>query len=116
VLLPRYTGDNRTVYRGESVDRWLRRNCGFAWSSRIEVARDFARVLNAIEPDGGVLLSTLAPANSIIAGPSEHSQGLGEDEYVIDRRKLVEVVYIETFPAVWGNRSGLPSRDSSDDH
>ena len=53
--LPRYMGDTITVYRGENLDRWRTGAIGFAWTQSIEVARMFARGLNATRA-GGVLL------------------------------------------------------------
>jgi hypothetical protein len=103
VLLPPYTGEGRTLYRGESVARWLGQACGSAWTSREEIASIFAEGLNAVEPDGGVLLVAEAPAAAIIAGPSKHSVYLGEHEYVVDRRKLLKIISKTTFPPVRGN-------------
>jgi hypothetical protein len=98
LLLPCYEGPGLTLYRGESFSRWQHGAYGSAWSTKIDVARMFARGLNAMYPRGGVLLSTDAPANAIITGPSAHSVWLQEYEYVVDRRKLREVTLLACFP------------------
>ena len=54
----------------------------------------FAGGLNKIGT-GGVVLSTLVPASSIIAPPSAHSVYLQEFEYTADRRDLVDVTEVE---------------------
>jgi hypothetical protein len=61
IMLPPYIGDGLTLYRGESVERSCSKKYGFAWSSREEVAVKFGRGLNAVEPDGGIVLSIFAP-------------------------------------------------------
>lgn len=98
VLLPPYDGPGVALYRGESFSRWAERAYGSAWSSKEDVARMFAKCLNAMPPGGGVLLFTDAPADAIITGPSEHSVWLQEYEYVVDRRKLRQVAKLACFP------------------
>lgn len=97
VLLPTYTGPSLTLYRGESAARWSEGLLGIAWSSREETARMFGGGLNALYPGGGVLLSTDAPAEAIIASPSRHSIYLDEHEYVVDRRRLGAVRELDRF-------------------
>jgi hypothetical protein len=98
ILLPVYGGPGLKLYRGESVDRWRTQAYGFAWTENIDIARMFARGLNAGYGQGGVLLSTDAPTEAIIAGPSKHSIYLGEHEHVVDWRKLREIKSLERFP------------------
>jgi hypothetical protein len=98
-LLPKYAGSGLELYRGENIDRWKGRACGFAWTTEEKIARMFASGLNAVD-SGGVLLSTIAPAEAIIAGPNEHSVYLGENEYVVDWKLLGEIAELEYFP--WG--------------
>jgi hypothetical protein len=103
VLLPPYSGADITLYRGESVARWRQGTFGSSWTNSKEIAVMFERGLNAVPPEGGVLLSTDAPAKSIITGPSRHSIYLGEHEFVVDRRKLTQVQALEMYPAILGN-------------
>ena len=91
------TEGETSPWRGESSVRHAQRAYGTAWTDRNEVASMFARGLNAIPEGGGVLISTIAPASAIIAGPGRHSVYLGEHEYVVDRRQLTEVVVLERF-------------------
>ena len=98
ILLPVYVGPGLKLYRGESVDRWKSETYGFAWTDKIDIARMFARGLNAMAGQGGVLLSADAPTEAIIAGPSKHSIYLGEYEYVVDWRQLREITSLECFP------------------
>jgi hypothetical protein len=100
VLLPPYDGGAVTLYRGESFERWNAKRCGSAWTTREEVVRMFARGLNAVKPDGGILLVKEALPGAIIAAPNEHSIYLGEYEYVVDRRNLTAVHPLERFPAI----------------
>jgi len=98
VLLPSYSGSSLTLFRGESAARWRKRAYGSAWTSLEECALGFASGLNAVSPEGGVLLSTMAPVAAVIAGPNEHSIFLGEYEYVLDRRRLDTVSLLKRFP------------------
>ncbi len=100
ILLPVYVGTDLTLYRGENIDRWRTQAYGFAWTEEIDIARMFARGLNAWDGQGGVLLSTDAPTEAIIAGPSKHSIYLGEHEYVVDWRQLREITSLERFPRI----------------
>jgi hypothetical protein len=97
ILLPAYDGPPRTLYRGENADRWRTGRVGFAWTTQDRVARMFAEGLNALHGGGGLLLSTDAPANSIIAGPNEHSVYLDEHEYVVDRRLFGEIKILSRY-------------------
>lgn len=85
--LPRYTGPELLLYRGENIDRFELGRIGTAWSDKKSVAKMFASGLNA-EGKGGLILETIAPADAIIAGPSAHSKYLGEYEYTLDTRRL----------------------------
>jgi hypothetical protein len=98
VLLPSYDGPGLLLYRGESWERHEKQAYGTAWSGRRDIAAMFASGLNAPKEGGGVLLSTVATASAIIAGPGRHSKFLGEEEYVVDRRQLGEVIVLERFP------------------
>ena len=98
-LLPPYSGEGATLFRGESVDRWKAGKCGLCWSAKEGVARMFASGLNAYPPAGGVLLRTTAPASAIIASPGAHSLYLGEFEYVLDWRGL-DICVMAHFPPV----------------
>jgi hypothetical protein len=97
IWLPRYEGPAMVLYRGENIDRLEDGKIGAAWSDKEETARMFASGWNA-EGRGGVILRTIAPVDAIIAGPSAHSADwLGESEFTVDWRKLVEVERIRTF-------------------
>ncbi len=100
IMLPVYIGPGLKLYRGESVDRWKKQYYGFAWTEEIDIARMFARGLKGDYGPGGVLLSTDAPTEAIIAGPSKHSIYLGEHEYVVDWRQLREITPLERFPRI----------------
>lgn len=97
VWLPRYEGPAMVLYRGENIDRLEDGKIGAAWSDKEETARMFASGWNA-EGRGGVILRTNATVDAIVAGPSAHSANwLGESEFTVDWRKLVEVERIRTF-------------------
>jgi hypothetical protein len=95
--LPRYRGPGLVLYRGENVDRFESGNIGSAWSDKVETAEMFASGLNN-EGKGGLVLRTSAPAQAIIAGPSDHSANwLQENEFTVDWRKLGNIEQIQSF-------------------
>lgn len=96
IWLPPYSGLDQVLYRGESIDRWESGAIGAGWTSKLEKAQMFAGGLNRMGK-GGVVLSTAAPASSIIAAPSAHSIYLQEFEYTVDRRGLMHVSEVEFF-------------------
>ncbi len=98
ILLPVYVGPSLKLYRGESVERWKSQNYGFSWTDKIDIATMFARGLNAMAGQGGVLLSADAPTEAIIAGHNDHTINLGEYEYVVDWRQLREITPLKRFP------------------
>ena len=100
VLLPTYRGSELTLFRGESASRYNGCAMGFAWTTSEDTARMFARGLNAMHAGGGVLLSTHAPSEAIIAGPSKHSAYLQENEYVVDWRALRQIDLVDSFPCI----------------
>ncbi len=100
ILLPAYFGPRLKLYRGESVDRWKTQTYGFAWTDKIDIALMFARGLNAMPGQGGVLLTADAPTEAIIAGHNEHTIHLGEFEYVVDWRQLREITPLKRFPGI----------------
>lgn len=97
-LLPKYRGESIQLYRGESAERYGIGRIGFCWTPNIEMARTFARGLNAYFGDGGVLLATMANQSSIIAGPNDHSIHLGEHEYTLDPFSLSDIEVLKTYP------------------
>lgn len=97
IWLPRYEGPDLMLYRGENIDRYESGVIGTAWSDQERTAEVFARAQNN-DGKGGVLLQTIAPAESIIAGPSAHSEYLGEREFTVDPRRLGSVIEKDRFP------------------
>ena len=95
--LPPYTRGVVTLYRGENLGRWRASHWGFAWTLNVEVARMFARGLNAVPP-GGILLKCSFEPVSIICGPNDHSGYLQEDQFTVDPFSAVGVQEIEVFP------------------
>jgi hypothetical protein len=97
VWLPRYHGPSMLLYRGENIDRFEGCRIGTAWTDQLETARMFASGLNAMGK-GGVILRAEAPAEAIIAGPSDHSANwLRENEFTVDPRKLARIDIVERF-------------------
>ena len=101
VWLPSYEGPSLTLHRGENIDRLESGHIGTAWTDKEEKASMFASGLNAVGK-GGAILRTLAPAASIIAGPSKHSIYLGESEFTLDTRKLGEITRVRDFGPLAG--------------
>lgn len=97
--LPRFHGDGLVLYRGESAERVADRHYGLCWTTKIEVATMFASGLNAVLPDGGVLLRAFASRDAVISGPGRHSVYLGEAEHTVDPARLADVEVLGRFPA-----------------
>lgn len=96
--LPRYQGPSMQLYRGENIDRFEAGKIGSAWSDQETTAERFARSQNN-EGKGGVILRTNAPAEAIIARPSDHSDNcLHEHEFTVDTRLLGEIEQLQHFP------------------
>ena len=94
--LPAYGGNGCVLYRGENLDRWSAGIIGFGWTTSEATARMFGRGLNAVS-NGGVLLRTVASAESIIAGPSPHSHYLNEGEFTLEPALLRQIDVIEQY-------------------
>lgn len=95
-ILPKYTGGDLVLYRGENVNRWNEKSVGFCWSTSVEVARVFGRGLNAVD-NGGLLLSCNCKADWIISGPNDHSEYLGESEFAVDPQMLSGADIVEEY-------------------
>lgn len=97
-LLPIYSGPGLTVYRGEIAWNQWRRTYGSAWTVKEDVARSFALGTMQTCDGGSVLLSAFAPPDAIVCSPALLDDRYGEQEYVIDRRRLIAVRVLERFP------------------
>lgn len=95
-LLPPYDGDALTLFRGESLERWINGTVGLAWTPKIEVARMFASGLNSVG-SGGVLLAGRFEAKAIISGSNPHSCYLGEEQLTVDPFYGTNLMAIERF-------------------
>jgi len=98
-MLPTYSGEDITLYRGENLNRWKEGSIGFCWTTSKETASMFGSGLNAWGA-GGVLLSCECKADWIISGPSKHSKYLGEDEYTVDPGQISGIEMIRTYPPI----------------
>jgi hypothetical protein len=96
-LLPPYSGDALTLYRGENSTRWAAGSVGLAWTDKIDVARMFGGGLNAFN-SGGVLLRGVFGPTAIISGTNAHSSYLGEAQFTVDPFGGAHIVVLETFP------------------
>jgi hypothetical protein len=97
-MLPVYTGPAVKLYRGETFWNRRRRTYGIAWRATAEIARDFAAdPIHRTTKGGTVLIETVAPANAIICAPAHVNNRYGEQEYLVDRRRLRSVKVIERF-------------------
>lgn len=95
-IFPQYAGNSALLYRGESIDRFRVGSIGLCWTVSVEMARMFARGLNAVN-SGGVLLSCVCDKDWIITGPNRHSKYLGEEEYIVDILKVTGIKATEKF-------------------
>ena len=90
LLLPKYDGPDKRLYRGDTKLAHESGAHGWAWSSSPKVALSFAEAAQA-HPEGAVLLAVDAPVKSIFCAPAQHSHIRdGEDEYLVDPRVLAD--------------------------
>ncbi|MEZ8082415.1 hypothetical protein [Enterovibrio norvegicus] len=98
IILPKYSGDELRLYRGECKYLYDQGLIGFCWTPKKEVAEKFARGLNAIE-SGGVLLSAKFSPEAILSAPNSHSADwLGEFEYTCDPTQVRELEVLHQYP------------------
>jgi hypothetical protein len=95
-LLPPYTGEGLTLYRGELESRYRMGVYGISWTPIFEKAKQFA---DRRSPDEGrgVVLKIEATPNMIVAAVKEffkHTLTLGEDEYLVDPRLIQGKVFV----------------------
>jgi hypothetical protein len=89
-LLPPYTGEGLTLYRGEVESRHTTGVYGISWTPILEKAEQFAN-LRSPEEGRGVVLKIEATPNMIVAAVKDYSQHtlvLGENEYFVDPRMI----------------------------
>jgi hypothetical protein len=96
--LPAYVGPPLMLYRGESAEREAAFSFGFCWTPRKDVAEMFAGGWQALYPGGGVLLGATIASEALIAGPNDHSNYLGEEEYVVDPAGVKTWTVLQRFP------------------
>jgi hypothetical protein len=94
-LLPPYRGGPLTLYRGDSAFNRRRRTYGHSWTSSLDTARGFAYGVWRAFDGGSVVLKSIVPPAAIICAPALQGDDYGEDEYLVDRRKLGRVEVIE---------------------
>jgi hypothetical protein len=95
-LLPRTPGVGpMTLYRGTGTLERRRRLYGFSWTTDREMARNFA----AGNPDPGIILETVAPADAILI-VREAEDFYDEAEVVVDPYRLGKIRVAETVPGI----------------
>ena len=103
VLLPAYDGPAVQLYRGDGARSRRGPSYGPAWSSERDVAEAHALGLWRGTPGGSVLLSTFAPAEAIMCNVGAHNNDYGEDEYLVDRRRLGRVDVLNRYSQIDAN-------------
>jgi|SRR5215207_6636457 len=86
------------VRAGAGASERRRRLYGFSWTSKLDLAREFADDHRRREPDGGVVLETLAPAEAILLIRKEKGY-YDEAEVVVDPFRLGKVAVVERLPS-----------------
>ncbi len=87
-LLPPYTGQGLTLYRGELKSRHTKGVYGISWTPKPEKAKEFAEIR---APDEGVVLKIEATPSMIVFAVkdcSEWTLKMGEDEHIVDPRLI----------------------------
>ncbi len=89
-LLPPYTGEGLTLYRGELDSRHKKGIYGISWTTIFKTAKMFAD--RRLPDEGrGVVLKIEAMSNMIVAAMKDylpHTLKVEEDEYLIDSRMI----------------------------
>jgi hypothetical protein len=96
-LLPRYAGPTLTLYRGDSARNRRRRTYGLSWSANRDTARGHAMGVWRSSEGGSVLLEAKVSSEAIISAPALLGDYYGEEEYIVDRRRLSAVKVLERF-------------------
>jgi hypothetical protein len=97
-VMPPYTGNGMTLYRGETAANRKRRTYGVCWSANKSIARQHAERGDCRGAEGGsVLLQADVPASAIITHIGA-TDGHIEEEYLVDRRCLQKVQSRPAFP------------------
>ncbi|OCH04853.1 hypothetical protein A6E09_18280 [Aliivibrio fischeri] len=98
LILPKYSGGELQLYRGECQFLYDQGLIGFCWTPKKEVAEMFARGLNSLE-SGGVLLTAKIAAEAILSEPNSHSADwLGESEFTCDPTKISGIEVLCKYP------------------
>ena len=109
-LLPGYVGPSVTLYRGDSAMNRKRRTYGPSWSADLATADGFARGRWRNFEGGSVVLEAKVQPDAILFAPALNGDELGEQEYIVDRRRLSGVTVIARYPALpvsdWGDVLG----------
>jgi hypothetical protein len=93
MLLPPYDGPAVLLYRGETAWNRKRRTYGLSWTKDRIVAESFAQGMARHGNGGSVLLETDVSPDAIICASNE----FGEDEHLVDRRRLGRVSVLRRF-------------------
>ncbi len=101
MLLPRYTGSDCIVYRGDSAINRRRRTYGLSWSMNRDVAETFAHGMWRTCQGGSVVLCTQAPAKAIICAAHLHLNDIYQEaKLLVDRRLLSRVEVLSAYGQV----------------
>jgi hypothetical protein len=116
-LLPtsNYSGPPVRLFRGEATGLAKWRGYGVSWTTRLEIAKMFARL--GEDDEGSLVLETLAPAKAVVFqrkyGTDDiliKRHGGEDDEYIVDPSLLTEVKIVERRPGsgICGGMVGRP--------
>jgi hypothetical protein len=104
-LLPasNYHGPPIRLFRGEATGLAKWRGCGVSWTTRLEIAKMFARL--GEDDEGSLVLETVAPVNAVLFQRKYGKDnvlikryGGEDDEYIVDPSLLTEVKIVERRP------------------
>ena len=98
MLLPSYRGSAMVLYRGQIAPPKGGRSYSISWTASHEVAEGFAR--GKRDMGGTVVLRTVAPPDAIICRVPAEEDRYGEDEYLVDRRRLHRVERLAAYEYV----------------
>jgi hypothetical protein len=97
-LLPSYSGPSLRLFRGDGFQNRRRRTYGLSWTTDRETALRFAeKGMWRHTVGGSVLLEATAGPMAIVASLADR---YGEQEYLVDRRKLGIVRVVEQFTQI----------------
>ena len=99
LMPPKYAGKPLRLFRGADLAEWVEGTYGYSWTTRLEIAKGFAKDGLGRYRQIGAVLTTIAPPEAIF----RVLEGGEEAEVVVDPFGLGKVSVIERFQVPFPN-------------